>query len=89
MNIGNEITEILVLPVLPEWKPIVAMALPKMGGKKKKRKRIVTTKLPKMEGKKKDAIFTTFLHHFHNKLQVVSCYWFKFEPNTTITLLPQ
>ena len=41
------------------------------------------------EGKKKDAIFTTFLHHFHNKLQVVSCYWFKFEPNTKITFFPQ
>ena len=61
LNFGNEITETLVLPVLPsllvpkmhargKWKPIVAMSLPKMGGKKK---RIVATKLPKMEGKKK------------------------------------
>ena len=57
LNFGNEITEILVLPVLlsllvpkmharGKWKPIVAMSLPKMGGKKKKR--IVATKLPKM-----------------------------------------
>ena len=23
--------------------------------------------------------------HFYNKLEVVSCYWFKFEPNTKIT----
>ena len=42
----------------------------------------------KNEGKK-DATFTIFLHHFHNKLKVVSCYWFKFEPNTKITFLPQ
>ena len=48
LNFGNEITEILVLPVLPsllvpkmhargKWKPIVAMSLPKMGEKKKKK----------------------------------------------------
>ena len=69
LNFGNEITEILVLPVLlsllvpkmharGKWKPIVAMSLPKMGGKKKK-KRIVATKLPKME-EKKDATSTIF-----------------------------
>ena len=56
-----------------------------MGGKK----RICGNQVAENEGKKKDAISTTFLHHFHNKLQVVSCYWFKFEPNTKITLLPQ
>ena len=39
----------------PKWKPIVAMALPKMGGKKK----IVATKLPKME-EKKNATSTIF-----------------------------
>ena len=27
--------------------------------------------------------------HFHNKSQVVNCYWFKFEPNTKITFLLQ
>ena len=27
--------------------------------------------------------------HFYNKSQVVSYYWFKFEPNTKITFLPQ
>ena len=47
------------------------------------KKRIVATKLLKMK-EKKDATSTTFLHHFPNKLQVVSCYWFKFEPNTKI-----
>ena len=76
LNFSNKINEILVLPVLPslpvkcpkcmlggcsKWKPIVAMALPKMGEKKKKKKkRIVATKLPKMDGKKKDATSTTF-----------------------------
>ena len=34
LNFGNEIIEILVLPACPKWKPIVAMALPKMEEKK-------------------------------------------------------
>ena len=45
LDFGNKITEILILPILPslpmkcpKWKPIVAMALPKMGGKKEKEK---------------------------------------------------
>ena len=38
-------------PHCPKWKPIMAMALLKMGEKKKK-KRIVANKLPKMEGEK-------------------------------------
>ena len=64
-------------------KPIVAMALPKMGEKKRK-KRIVATKLPKMEEKK------CYVYNiFHNKLQVISYYWFKFESNTKITFLSQ
>ena len=64
-------------------KPIVAMALPKMGEKKK---RIVATSLPKMEEKKKRC----YVHNiFHNKLHMVSCYWFKFESNTKITFLSQ
>ena len=54
----------------------------------RKKKRIVATKLLKMK-EKKDATSITFLHHFHNKLQVVNCYWFKFESNTKITFLPQ
>ena len=37
---------------------------------------------------KRDATFTTFLQQFYNKLQVVSCYWFKFETNTKIIFLP-
>ena len=57
------------------------MTLPKMGEKKK---RIMATKLPKMEEKKR-----CYVHNiFHNKLQMVSCYWFKFESNTKITFLP-
>ena len=28
------------------------------------------------------------LQYFHNKLDVVSCYWFKFELITNITFLP-
>ena len=38
---------------------------------------------------KKDVTFTIFLYHFHNKLQVISCYQFKFEFNTKITFLAQ
>ena len=56
-----------------------------MGGKKKKR--IVATKLLKMK-EKKNVMSTIFLQYFHNKLQVVSYYWFKFEPNTKITFFP-
>ena len=36
----------------------------------------------------RDVTSTTFLQYFYNKLQVVSCYWFKFETNTKITFLP-
>ena len=50
------------------------------------KKKIVATKLSKMEGKKKRCYVYNI---FHNKLQVVSCYWFKFEPNTKITFWPQ
>ena len=39
--------------------------------------------------KMRDAIFTIFLQHFHNKSQMVSCYWFKFELNTKIIFLPK
>ena len=54
---------------------IVAMPLPKMEGKK-----IVVAKI--WGGiKKKSATFTIFLQHFHNKLQVISYYQFKFEFN--------
>ena len=47
--------------------------------------------LPKFgeELKKKSATFTIFLQHFHNKSQVISCYYFKFEFNTEITFLIQ
>ena len=41
------------------------------------------------EGKKKKKKEMLRSQHFYNKLQVVSCYWFKFEPNTKITFLPQ
>ena len=71
MNFGNEIIEILVLPVPP------SLLVPKMQARgstrngnqlwqlhcrkweKKKKKRIVATKLPKME-EKKDATSTIF-----------------------------
>ena len=67
LNFGNEITKILVLPILPS----LPVKCPKCmlggvlemetncgndiakSGRKKKKKRIVATKLPKMEGKKK------------------------------------
>ena len=41
------------------------------------------------EGKKKKKKEMLRSQHFYNKLQVVSCYWFKFEPNTKITFLSQ
>ena len=41
--------KLLSYPHCPKWKPIMAMALLKMG---KKKKRIVANKLPKMEGGK-------------------------------------
>ena len=64
LNFGNEITEILVLPVLlsllvpkmharGKWKPIVAMSLPKMGGKKKKKKELWQLSCQKWRGKEK------------------------------------
>ena len=36
-------------------------------------------------GNLKSVTFITFLQHFHNKSQVVSCYWFKFKFSTEIT----
>ena len=77
----------------------VAMPLPKQGGifffffgncgnpiaKNGKEKK----KLFPKSGKelKKSATSTIFLQHFHNKLQVISYYQFKFEFNTEITFL--
>ena len=52
-----------------KWKAIVAMALLKMGEKKKKR--IVATKLLKMEGKKKDATSITFFTTNYRWLVVI------------------
>ena len=84
LNFGNEITEILVLPTLPEMETNCGNGIAE--NERKKEKRIVATKLLKMEGKKKRC----YVHNiFHNKLQVVSYYWFKFEFNTKITFLPQ
>ena len=35
-------------------------------------------------------LYKWYVHNiFHNKLQVVSYYWFKFESNTKLTFLPQ
>ena len=54
-----------------------------MGGKKKKR--IMVAKIWGGIKKKKSVTFTIFLQYFHNKSQVISCYYFKFEFNTEIT----
>ena len=59
LNFGNEITKILVLPVLSEMETNCGNGVAE-NGRKKNKKRIVATKLPKMEGKKKDATCTTF-----------------------------
>ena len=75
LNFGNEITEILVLPV------------PKMHarGSARNGNQLWQWHCRKWEKKKR-----CYVHNiFHNKLQVVSCYWLKFEPNTKITFLPQ
>ena len=50
-----------MLGEFPKWKPIVAVALPKMRGKKK----IVATKLSKMEGEKKKMLR---LQHFSQQI---------------------
>ena len=73
LNFENEINEILVLP--------------KLDGVLE-RENNCGNQVAENEVKK-NAASTTFLHHFHNKLQVVNCYWFKFESNTKITFLPQ
>ena len=81
LNFGNEITEILLMPVLTEMETNCGNGIVE---EKKKKKRNVATKLPKWRGKK------CYVHNiFHNKLQEINCYWFKFEPNTKITFLPQ
>ena len=51
-----------------------------MGGKKKKR--IMVAKIWGGIKKKKKMLY---LQYFHNKSQVISCYYFKFEFNTEIT----
>ena len=99
LNFGNEITKILVLPVLPSL-PVKCPKCMLRGvlemetncgndiaksGRKKKKKELWQLSCRKWREKKR-----FYVHNiFHNKLQVVSCYWFKFEPNTKITFLPQ
>ena len=51
---------------------------------KMEEEKIVAIKLSEMEKKK---IYVRNI--FHIKLYVISCYWFKFEPNTKIIFLPQ
>ena len=58
LNFGNEITEILVLPVLTEMEINCGNGIAKNGRKKKKR--IVATKFPKMEGGKKKMIHAQY-----------------------------
>ena len=88
LNFGNEITEILVLPV-PKMH---ARGSARNGNqlwqwhcrKWEKKKILWQLSCYKWRGKKK-----CYVHNiFHNKLQMVSCYWFKFESNTKITFLP-
>ena len=76
LNFGNGVAEIA--RKCPKWKSIVAMTLLKMEEEK-----IVAIKLSEMEKKK---IYVRNI--FHIKLYVISCYWFKFEPNTKIIFLP-
>ena len=99
LNFGNEITKILVLPVLPslpvkcpkcmlggvlEMETNCGNGIAK-SGRKKKKKELWQLSCRKWREKKR-----FYIHNiFHNKLQVVSCYWFKFEPNTKITFLSQ
>ena len=97
MNFGNEITEILVLPILPslpvkcpkcmlggvlEMETNCGNRITENGGKKK----LWQLSCRKWRGKKKRCYVYNI---FHNKLQVISCYWFKLEPNTKITFFPQ
>ena len=66
LNFGNEIIEILVLPVLTEME---TNCIAENGSKKK---RIVATKLLKMEGKKKkDATCTIFFTTNYRWLVVI------------------
>ena len=74
----------MALPKQEKKMTIVAMPLPKMGGKK-----IVVAEIPCEEFKKKSATSIIFLQHFHNKSQVISYYQLKFEFNTDITFLIQ
>ena len=50
-------------------------------GREKKKKRIMVAKI--WGGIKKKKVL--HLQYFHNKSQVISCYYFKFEFNTEIT----
>ena len=64
-------------------------AIAEIGGKKTKEK-IGNCGNPIAEnGKEKNVTFTIFLQHFHNKLQVIRYYQFKFEFNIEITFLIQ
>ena len=74
-NCGNGIAEIGGKIVT-----IVAMALLKMGEKKK-------FVVPKSGESKKKKVLRS--QYFHNKLHVISYYQFKFEFNTEITFLIQ
>ena len=77
----------------------VALPLPKQGVKKKngncgnpiaKNGKEKKKWFPKSgEELKKNTMSTIFLQHFHNKLQVIRYYQFKFEFNIDITFLIQ
>ena len=80
LNFNNEITEILVLSALLDLETNCGNDI----AKNERKKKLWQLSCQKWRGKK------CYVHNiFHNKLQMVSCYWFKFEPNTKITFLPQ
>ena len=68
LNFGNKITEILVLPILPEMETNCGNGIAENG--RKKRKRIMATKLSKMEWKK-NATFTIFFTTNYKWLVVI------------------
>ena len=82
LNFGNEIIEILVLPALPEMETNCGNGIAENGRKKKNLWQLSCRKWRK---KKRRYVRNIF----HNNLQVVSYYWFKFESNNKITFLPQ
>ena len=70
---------------VPEMETNCGNDIAENGREKKKKKNFGKKVAENGEGKKRCHVHNIF----NNKLQVVSCYWFKFEPNTKIAFLPQ